>query len=79
MTDMIAKDGSVVTETNETILRRLLWLRHGCETDKLSHHGSGEMKCSSCLVDFKRADPFIIERVLSAVDIMHSGQKKNDP
>lgn len=72
MTDMIAKDGSVITETNESVLRRLLWLRHGCETDKLSSHDSGEMICNSCLVDFKRANPFIIERVLSAVDIMGS-------
>lgn len=40
----------------ETELRRLLWLRHGCPLHAL-YGDDGEMQCSACVLDFKRATP----------------------
>ena len=41
----------------ELLLRRMLWLRHGC--DLLALYGDvGEMQCAMCQIDFKR-DPAI--------------------
>jgi len=37
---------------NDT-LRRLLWLRHGCDTGAL-YGDDGEMQCGHCIMDFKR-------------------------
>jgi hypothetical protein len=37
-------------------LRKLLWLRHGCEPGAL-YGDDGEMQCGKCLVDFKRMTP----------------------
>jgi hypothetical protein len=43
------------------LLRRLLWLNHGC----IGLYGDdGEMQCGQCLIDFKRDDPQLIERKL---------------
>ena len=41
---------------DDFLLRRLLWLRHGCPFGAL-YGDDGEMQCSECLVDFKRMDP----------------------
>ena len=38
---------------SEMILRRLLWLRHGCDG---LYGDDGEMQCGRCMIDFKR-DP----------------------
>lgn len=38
---------------SETILRRLLWLRHGCPTSAL-YADDNEMQCGQCKIDFKR-------------------------
>ncbi len=46
--------------TDEKILRRLLWLRHGCPFSAL-YGADGEMQCSSCDIDFKRMPPDVIE------------------
>lgn len=35
------------------ILRKLLWLRHGCELVTL-YGDDGEMQCGTCSIDFKR-------------------------
>lgn len=35
----------------ENKLRRLLWLRHGCDG---LYGDDGEMQCSRCVIDFKR-------------------------
>lgn len=35
------------------ILRKLLWLRHGCPFSAL-YGDDGEMQCSQCQIDFKR-------------------------
>lgn len=38
---------------SELVLRRLLWLRHGCPPEAL-YGDDGEMQRSVCLTDFKR-------------------------
>lgn len=38
------------------ILRRLLWLNHGCEFSAL-YGDDGEMSCNACGIDFKRTTP----------------------
>jgi len=40
-------------------LRRLLWLRHGCEG---LYGDDGEMQCGVCLLDFKRDPVDVVER-----------------
>ena len=45
----------------EMILRRLLWLRHGCESPAL-YGDDGEMQCNKCVIDFKRNPVAYIER-----------------
>lgn len=43
---------------DELTLRRMLWLRHGC----LGLYGDdGEMQCGTCMIDFKRMEPALIE------------------
>ena len=40
-------------EEENKVLRKLLWLRHGC--DHMALYGDdGELQCSECGVDFKR-------------------------
>ena len=41
-------------------LRKLLWIRHGCE---ITAH-DGEMQCSKCGIDFLRDDPEKIGRLM---------------
>jgi hypothetical protein len=41
-------------------LRKLLWLRHGCSFSAL-YGDDGEMQCSACGIDFKRAPAEDIE------------------
>jgi len=43
------------------LLRKLLWLRHGCPPHGL-YGDDGEMQCSACGIDFKRASAKYIER-----------------
>ncbi len=47
------------TPPEEKILRKLLWLRHGCTG---LYGDDGEMQCGSCLLDFKRDAPEAIEK-----------------
>lgn len=47
----------------DTALRRMLWLRHGCSTAAL-YGDDGEMSCNECRVDFKRMNPLLIEKLL---------------
>ena len=44
---------------DEKVLRKLLWLKHGCSIESL-YGDDGEMQCSNCLIDFKRDS---IERI----------------
>lgn len=39
-------------------LRRLLWLRHGCDG---LYGDDGEMQCARCSIDFRRDEPVSIE------------------
>lgn len=43
---------------DEMILRRLLWLRHGCNPNAM-YGDDGEMQCNApgCMIDFKRMTP----------------------
>lgn len=41
-------------------MRELLWLRHGCSSSALYSY-DGEMRCNSCLIDFKRDSAESIE------------------
>jgi hypothetical protein len=50
-------------ESNEQILRRLLWLRHGCPKEDL-YGGDGDMICNNCLLDFNHDPLIFIEQSL---------------
>lgn len=47
-----------LTNSNEMILRKLLWLNHG--HDNL-YGDDGEMQCAECCLDFKRDSVDIIQ------------------
>jgi hypothetical protein len=47
----------------ETILRELLWLNHGCNSDH-RYGVDGEMQCSACGVNFKKDPANLIKRKL---------------
>ena len=47
------KSAEVKEEAENKILRKLLWLRHGCEG---LYGDDGEMQCGKCRIDFKRDD-----------------------
>lgn len=48
-----------IAERDETILRRLLWLRHGCGG---LYGDDGEMQCGVCGIDFLRDPASLIEK-----------------
>jgi hypothetical protein len=50
---------------NESKLRELLWLHHGCPVHIL-YGDDGEMQCGNCMIDFKRDDGNQIEEKLIA-------------
>jgi len=43
-------------DDNELMLRKLLWLRHGCSIGSL-YGDDGELQCGKCGVDFLRDTP----------------------
>ena len=45
---------------NDYLLRKLLFLRHGCSSDCL-YGDDGEMQCNKCMIDFKRLSAKEIE------------------
>lgn len=45
-------------EDENIVLRRLLWLNHGCVD---LYGDDGEMQCSKCMIDFKRDSVKAIE------------------
>ena len=53
---------------NEFVLRRLLWLRHGCPIHAL-YGDDGEMQCGICLIDFKRDSVLQIENVFHRIGL----------
>ena len=51
---MTAKIQTSETKHNEELmLRKLLWLNHGCNFTAL-YGDDGEMQCQKCMLDFKR-------------------------
>ncbi len=48
-------------DENELILRRLLWLRHGCDCGSL-YSDDGELQCHKCNIDFLRDTPQQIDK-----------------
>ena len=48
-------------ETENKILRRLLWLRHGCPFPAL-YGDDGEMQCNVCMIDFKEITAEMLEK-----------------
>lgn len=55
-------DAAVRARPDAAILRRLLWLRHGCAHAAL-YGDDGEMQCANCRIDFKRDATERIEEV----------------
>ena len=49
-------------ESSERILRKLLWVRHGCVFSNL-YGDDGEMQCNKCGIDFLRDSPKRIQEV----------------
>ena len=47
--------------SEEQLLRKLLWVRHGCPFPAL-YGDDGEMQCHNCGIDFKRMAAKDIER-----------------
>lgn len=47
-------------EAENKILRKLLWMRHGCPFSAL-YGDDGEMQCGNCRIDFKNQPAKIIE------------------
>ena len=47
--------------SEEQLLRKLLWIRHGCPVNAL-YGDDGEMQCSVCGIDFKRNPAQSIEQ-----------------
>ena len=45
----------------EQILRKLLWLRHGCPFPAL-YGDDGEMQCGNCRIDFKETSAQDIQK-----------------
>lgn len=52
----------------ELILRKLLWLRHGCEHHCL-YGDDGEMQCNWCRIDFKRDSAEDIEARFTKINM----------
>lgn len=52
----VETERAAVVPSEEILLRRLLWLRHGCGFHML-YGDDGEMQCNSCMIDFKRNSP----------------------
>jgi hypothetical protein len=53
---------------NDRLLRKLLFLRHGCSFDSL-YGDDGEMQCNKCLIDFKRFSAKEIEDRFTQIGI----------
>jgi hypothetical protein len=59
--------------TEEQILRKLLWTRHGCNFNDL-YGDDGEMQCSKCRIDFKRLPAKTIETMFEAQALRAFGE-----
>lgn len=50
--------------SDDIALRKLLWLHHRCSDIRALYGDDGEMQCNTCMVDFKRDSPKLIEKKL---------------
>ena len=55
--------------SEEQILRKLLWMRHGCPFHAL-YGDDGEMQCNVCRIDFKRDPAEIIEQRFMEINML---------
>jgi len=62
--NLIETLGIKILEDENRILRRHLWINHGCEAHCL-YGDDGEMQCGSCLIDFKRWD---VKRIMKSIE-----------
>jgi len=53
-------------DNENEILRRLLWLSHGCPFPAL-YGDDGEMQCHNCCLDFKRDSAQRIDEKFTAI------------
>ena len=56
------------THDDIMLLRKLLWLRHGCSMHFL-YGDDGEMQCSRCLLDFKRTPVVDIQKRFEKINL----------
>lgn len=52
------------TESENLILRRMLWFNHSTDCFPYLYGDDGEMQCNKCMIDFKRDQAHKIERRL---------------
>ena len=57
-------------EEENQILRKFLWLNHGCESSCL-YGDDGEMQCGRCIFDFKRGD---VKKILEKLSEKNMGE-----
>lgn len=55
-------------KVENSILRRLLWLRHGCPFSAL-YGDDGEMQCNVCMLDFKKDSAQKIEEKFQEIGL----------
>ena len=55
-------------ESDELMLRRMVWLKHGCSIHRL-YGDDGEMQCNTCMIDFKRDSVSSIEKKVYDIDL----------
>ena len=63
---------------DDTTLRRLLWLRHGCPMSAL-YGDDGEMSCGMCSADFKRWTPDEISAYFTKRGLEKLAQERGEP
>ena len=61
-------------ETENKILRKLLWIRHGCPFSAL-YGDDGEMQCHICMIDFKNQSAKTMEETFSRIGMEKYAQQ----
>lgn len=58
-------------ESEQRLLRTMLWFRHGCSGPAL-YGDDGELQCHACMIDFKRDSIVDIETKFFTLDRMRA-------
>ena len=66
----------MMDKKDEIILRRRLWINHGCHSSAL-YGDDGEMQCGKCLLDFKRASVKYLDAKLTEIAMRRLREKQN--